>query len=671
MDEDRRAYYEYTLLPARALGRPASIAFTDGTQDRRRARPQRPAAVALRGDEGRLPGDGLGGRRARHRRRRTSCARAACSRGGSSSSTSSRAASSRTRRSRRSWSRASPYRELGRDATASRSADLSRAERRSPAEPRDALPAPAGLRLHERGSAHPDRADGPRRQGSHRVDGRGRGAGVPVRSPAAALPLLQAALRAGDEPGDRLDPRAAGDVALLHARRGGQPAGRDAGARAPAAPRSARDHRRRAGADPRTSRLPGFQARDALDGVQGGGRRRRACDAALERLCRAGLRRRSAAGANLLVLSDRDVSTRICAPIPALLATGAVHHHLIREDTRTRCGIVVETGEAREVAHFALLIGYGAGAINPYLAFETIAQLVEEGTFVPEDLGFDKAVKNYLKATDKGLLKIFAKMGISTLRSYRGAQIFEAVGLDRDLVDRYFTGTASRISGVGEDVIARETADAPRARLRAGCLRLPGARSGRPLPVAPPRRAPHVQSRHGREAAARGAQRELRAPSRSTAQAANDDAERLCTLRGLLKFKSPRRAGAARRGRVRCEAIMRRFCTGAMSYGSISLDAHQTLAIAMNRIGGKSNTGEGGEDSAPLHPAAERRLAAQRDQAGGVGALRRDQLVPRQRGRAADQDRAGREAGRGRPAARPQGRRDDRARRGTRRRASA
>jgi len=343
--------------------------------------------------------------------------------------------------------------------------------------------------------------------------------------------------------------------------------------------------------------LPGFQAR-TLSTVFKAAERADGLRAALDRLCREASEA-VAAGANLLVLSDRDVSPEL-APLPALLATGAVHHHLIREGTRTRCGIVVETGEAREVSHFALLIGYGAGAINPYLALETIAQLVEEGTFVPEELGFDKAVKNYLKATDKGLLKIFAKMGISTLRSYRGAQIFEAIGLDRDFTDRYFTGTQSRVSGIGEDVIARETllrfdrAFAQNAfvypELDPGGLyqwRLRGERhTFNPETVAKLQHAVRSESY---------------ATFKQYSQAADDDAERLCTLRGILKLR-PAPEPVPLDQVESAASIMRRFCTGAMSYGSISLEAHQTLAVAMNRIGGKSNTGEGGEDPRRFTP---------------------------------------------------------------------
>jgi glutamate synthase domain-containing protein 2/glutamate synthase domain-containing protein 3 len=343
--------------------------------------------------------------------------------------------------------------------------------------------------------------------------------------------------------------------------------------------------------------LPGFQAQTlstvfkAVDGAAG-------LRAALARLCRQASEA-LAAGVNLLVLSDREVSPEL-APLPVLLATAAVHHHLIREGSRTRCGIVVETGEAREVAHFALLVGYGAGAVNPYLAFETIAQLVEEGTFVPEELTFEKAVKNYLKATDKGLLKIFAKMGISTLRSYRGAQIFEAIGLDRELVARHFTGTQSRVSGVGEDVIARETLMRHERAFAADAFVYPELDPGG-LYQWRRRGERHTFNPDTVAKLQHAVRGDSFATFKEYSQAANDEAERLCTLRGVLAFKP----GAEPVPIAEVEpaaSIMRRFCTGAMSYGSISLDAHQTLAVAMNRIGGRSNTGEGGEDPRRFTP---------------------------------------------------------------------
>ncbi len=336
---------------------------------------------------------------------------------------------------------------------------------------------------------------------------------------------------------------------------------------------------------------PGFRAQtlSTLFKVKDGGAGLRS---AISELCRQASQA-LATGANILILSDRGVSPEL-APIPSLLATGAVHHHLIRENSRTRCGLVVETGEAREVAHFALLIGYGAGAINPYLAFETVEDLVDDAVFVPAGLSADKAIANYLKAVDQGLLKIFAKMGISTLQSYRGAQIFEAIGLHKEVIDLAFVGTHSRVSGIGLDVIAREVAmrhergfpndtfEYP--ELDAGGLyqwRLRGEQhTFNPESVSKLQHAVRHQSFKSFE---------------EYAKAADDDSVRMRTLRGLFEFKFDREPVPLEEVEA-AEKIVRRFCTGAMSYGSISAEAHETLAIAMNRIGGRSNTGEGGED---------------------------------------------------------------------------
>ena len=322
-------------------------------------------------------------------------------------------------------------------------------------------------------------------------------------------------------------------------------------------------------------------------------------------------------GVNVLILSDRGVSPDL-APIPMLLATGAVHHHLIRETLRTRCGIVCETGEAREVAHMALLIGYGAAAINPYLAFQTIEEMVSDGVHVPDDLDVESAIHNYIKANDKGLLKTFAKMGISTLQSYRGAQIFEAVGLDRELVARCFTGTSSRVSGVGYDVIATEAAlrhargfpgdDYQYPELDPGGLyqwRLRGERH-----TFNPDTVSKLQI-----ALRRGSYEDYKEFS----AAADGVAEAACTLRGLFRFKEGLRPPVPLEEVEPAREIARRFCTGAMSYGSISIEAHQTLAIAMNRLGGKSNTGEGGEDSARFtrDPNGDQRRSAIKQVASG------------------------------------------------------
>jgi glutamate synthase domain-containing protein 2/glutamate synthase domain-containing protein 1/glutamate synthase domain-containing protein 3 len=331
-----------------------------------------------------------------------------------------------------------------------------------------------------------------------------------------------------------------------------------------------------------------FKAAEGGDGLR----------AALDRLC-AEASEAVAEGANVLVLSDREVSPDL-APIPSLLATGAVHHHLIREESRTRCGLIVETGEAREVAHFALLIGYGAGAINPYLAFETGLALVEEGAYVPEDLGEEQMVENYLKAIDLGLLKIFAKMGISTLQSYRGAQIYEAIGLAPEVIDRCFAGTHSRVKGVGFDVLAREAAmrhatgfsgdEYQYPELDCGGLyqwRLRGEQhTFNPVSVAKLQHATRNESY---------------ATFKEYTAAANDDAVRMRTLRGLMDFVYDAEPVPIDQVEPATE-IVKRFCTGAMSFGSISAEAHETLAIAMNRLGGRSNTGEGGEDPARWTP---------------------------------------------------------------------
>ena len=323
------------------------------------------------------------------------------------------------------------------------------------------------------------------------------------------------------------------------------------------------------------------------EGDGGGG-----LEAALEALCRQASRAVSR-GHNIIVLSDRGVDVERVA-IPALLATSAVHHHLIREGTRTKVGIVVETGEAREVMHFALLIGYGAGAVNPYLAFRTLADMVAQKLFraeVTEELAF----RNYIKSINKALLKIIAKMGISTIQSYRGAQIFEAIGLSSRLVERHFTGTASRIEGIGLDVLGREAIARhrqgfPKAQSRKHLLDVGGQYQWRrdgefhlfnPESVA----KLQVATRHG----------DYRL-FRQYSTLINDQSRNLCTLRGLFKLK---KGDPLPLDEVEpASEIMKRFATGAMSFGSISKEAHENLAIAMNRIGAKSNTGEGGEDPA-------------------------------------------------------------------------
>ena len=297
-------------------------------------------------------------------------------------------------------------------------------------------------------------------------------------------------------------------------------------------------------------------------------------------------------GYTLLILSDRGVDPTY-APIPSLLAMAAVHNRLVREKTRTQVAIIIESGEPREVMHFALLIGYGASAINPYLAIETLHDLKRRG-LLPEEVSAEYAEKNFIKAINKGLLKTFSKMGISTLQSYRGAQVFEAVGLNQLLVDAYFSGTASRIEGVGLDVLARE------AQMKHAYAFQPLTESETDLVV-----GGQYQYREGGEyhllnpLTISKVQHAVRQNNPATFQEYTDllDAQNreLCTLRGLFKLRYLDRPIPIEEVEPAKE-IVKRFTTGAMSFGSISKEAHETLAIAMNRIGGMSNTGEGGED---------------------------------------------------------------------------
>jgi glutamate synthase (NADPH/NADH) large chain len=293
---------------------------------------------------------------------------------------------------------------------------------------------------------------------------------------------------------------------------------------------------------------------------------------------------------NVLVLSDRGVNKEF-APIPSLMAVAGLHHFLIREGLRTRVSLVLETGEAREVHHFALLIGYGVSAINPYVAFETIDRMIGEGMLTGID--HRTACRNFVKAAAKGVIKVASKMGISSLQSYRGAQVFEAVGLRQDVIDEYFSWTSSRVGGVGTDVIAQEVL----IRHQAAFPERPLERHTLPAGGQYQWRAEGEYHLFNPETIHR-LQKAVRTGSfptfRSYSQLVNEQATNLCTLRGLLEFKS---GDAVPLDEVEpAEDIMRRFKTGAMSYGSISREAHETLAIAMNRIGGKSNTGEGGED---------------------------------------------------------------------------
>ena len=332
-------------------------------------------------------------------------------------------------------------------------------------------------------------------------------------------------------------------------------------------------------------------------------------------------------GATILILSDRGVDAET-APIPSMLATSAVHHHLIGLGTRTGASIVVETGEAREAHHFCCLVGYGAAAVNPYLAIDTIADLHAEGMFA-ETLKLDDAVKNFLKAANKGILKVASKMGISTVQSYRGAQIFEAIGLSRPVIDAYFTGTASRIGGIGLNIVAKETLMRHRRGFPPMVVQTEEVldaggnyqwrRDGEfhqwnPISVArlqhavrtaqidldfEPEGMTDLATDHDSDDV-RNERPSMFRPDvyklfKEFSRAVDDESKARATIRGLLQFKPSESIPIAQVESAM--SIVKRFATGAMSFGSISSESHEALAIAMNKIGGKSNSGEGGEDS--------------------------------------------------------------------------
>ncbi|HSN05853.1 MAG TPA: glutamate synthase large subunit [Candidatus Angelobacter sp.] len=364
--------------------------------------------------------------------------------------------------------------------------------------------------------------------------------------------------------------------------------------------------------------LPGFAAAkvSGLYRVDGGGA---ALEARLEEIC-AEVSRLIADGKRFVVLSDRD-SDADHAPIPSLLLTAAVHHHLVRQKERTKVGLVVEAGDVREVHHVALLIGYGAAAVNPYLAMESVEDLVRLGALT--GIAPEKAVRNLVKALGKGVLKVMSKMGISTVASYRGAQVFEAIGLSADVVDRWFTGTTSKLGGVGLDVVAEETA-------RRHAVAYP------PSGISPAHRRLDVggeyQWRREGEAHLFDPETVFRLQHATRAgrydvfkqytTRVDEQSERLMTLRGLFRLRDDVRPPVPIEEVEPVADIIRRFSTGAMSYGSISGEAHETLAVAMNRLGAKSNTGEGGEDPErfePLPDGDSRRSAIKQVASGRFG----------------------------------------------------
>ncbi|WP_442938211.1 MULTISPECIES: glutamate synthase large subunit [unclassified Nocardioides] len=321
-------------------------------------------------------------------------------------------------------------------------------------------------------------------------------------------------------------------------------------------------------------------------------------------------------GARIIVLSDRH-STAELAPIPSLLLTGAVHHHLVREKTRTQVGLLIEAGDVRETHHVALLVGYGAAAVNPYLAMESVEDLAREGYYVKIEP--QVAVKNLVKSLGKGVLKVMSKMGVSTVASYTGAQIFEAVGLSQSVVDKYFTGTTSKLGGIELDVIAEEVARRHATAYPRGGI----APAHRELNIGGEyqwRREgePHLfdpETVFRLQHATRAGRYDV---FKQYTERVNEQSERLMTLRGLFKFKEGEREPISIDEVEPVSEIVKRFSTGAMSYGSISMEAHETLAIAMNRLGGKSNTGEGGEDPERLYD-PERRSSIKQVASGRFG----------------------------------------------------
>lgn len=364
----------------------------------------------------------------------------------------------------------------------------------------------------------------------------------------------------------------------------------------------------------RNGDMPGFQVHvvRGLYAVEGGGA---ALEARLDELC-AEVSAAIADGARIIVLSDRH-STAELAPIPSLLLTGAVHHHLVREKTRTQVGLLVEAGDVREVHHVALLVGYGAAAVNPYLAMESVEDLAREAYYVKVDA--EKAVANLIKALGKGVLKVMSKMGVSTVASYTGAKIFESVGLSQAVIDRYFSGTASKLGGIGLDTIAEEVARrhatayprggiAPAHRELAIGGEYQWRREGEPHLFDP-------ETVFRLQHATRTGSYDI---FKQYTDRVNQQSERLMTLRGLFTFRDGVREPVDIAEVEPVSAIVKRFSTGAMSYGSISQEAHETLAIAMNRLGGKSNTGEGGEDPDRLYD-PERRSSIKQVASGRFG----------------------------------------------------
>ena len=419
---------------------------------------------------------------------------------------------------------------------------------------------------------------------------------------------------ARDESADRCDPRGAGHFNGHDDRPGAQSAEAGTGKLPPHPPGFAGAVQRRV-CEAAPCPPSGLQVHDDSDILPGIRRSRRASQGDRHPLRSRGPSHRQ--GHNILILSDRGVD-KDNAAIPSLLAVSSLHHHLIRQGTRTRVAILLESGEPREVHHYALLLGYGVSAVNPYLAFETLDDMIQEGML--RGISHEKAVKNYIKAASKSVVKVLSKMGISTIQSYRGAQIFEAVGLKEEFVESYFTRTPSRIGGIGLEEVARETlAHHERAFTdKDGNDKALDSAGEYQWRADGEEHLFNPRTIHLLQQAVRTNDY---AAYKKYAELVQGENEQHLTLRALLKIK-PAGKPVPLDEVESAESIMRRFKTGAMSFGSISKEAHESLAIGMNRIGGKSNTGEGGEDPARFIPDANgdsRRSAIKQVASGRFG----------------------------------------------------
>ena len=423
------------------------------------------------------------------------------------------------------------------------------------AHPRLGHPPPADLRLHRGGAAGPAHADGQHRRRAARLDGHRHPDRGAQRQAAAALRLLRPAVRPGDQPAARRDPRGAGDLAGRLDRPRGQPA--RAAARRPAARSCCRSRSSptttwpRSGTSTATATCPASRPTSPAASTTSRAAAPRWRPGSTRSAPRSARRSPTAPGSSC---SPTGTRRQELAPIPSLLLTGAVHHHLVREKTRTQVGLLVEAGDVREVHHVALLIGYGAAAVNPYLAMESVEDLAREGYYVKTEP--EEAVKNLIKALGKGVLKVMSKMGVSTVASYTGAQIFEAVGLSQAVVDKYFTGTTSKLGGVELDVIAEEVARRHATAYPRGGIAPVPPRAGhrRRVPVAPRGRAAPVRPRDGLPAAALHPDRPLRhlqavhQPRRRAVRAA-DDAARAVPVQGRRTSPAATRSRSTRSSR--------------------------------------------------------------------------------------------------------------------------